>query len=137
MLGHQNNLAHKELKILPVYSTTVGLQDQRGRTSPGASPLWNDSRSESQPALMSSSPGNLEKRYLINFRQVGVIVLQSRRVNGQVFELLVVGCSGLDFYAKHADHKGAVIFRCFLINITPLTTFAQSNNYYSLCYLTL
>lgn len=36
---------------------------------------------------MSSPAGNLEKRYLINFRQVRVIVLQSRRVNGQVFEL--------------------------------------------------
>lgn len=35
---------------------------------------------------MSSPAGNLEKRYLINFRQVGVIALQSRRVDGQVFE---------------------------------------------------
>lgn len=40
---------------------------------------------------MSSPPGNLEKRYLINFRQVSVIVLQSRRVNGQVFEPVARG----------------------------------------------
>lgn len=41
--------------------------------------------------LMLSPPGYLEKRYLINFRQVSVIVLQSRRVNGQVFEPVARG----------------------------------------------
>lgn len=40
---------------------------------------------------MSSPAGNLEKGYLINFRQVLVIVLQSRQVSGQVFERGGVG----------------------------------------------
>lgn len=67
-------------------SITCRLHYIRGTDLARSSPLWKDSRSECESTLMSSPPGNLEKRYLINFRQVGVIVLQSRRVNGQVFE---------------------------------------------------
>lgn len=77
--------------------------------------------------MKSSTAGNLEKRYLINFRQVCVIALQSRRA---VFELVVaegVSVTGLDFYAKRAYYKGTVISRCFPINMPALTTSAQSN----------
>lgn len=81
---------------------------------------------------MSSPAGNLEKRYLINFRQVLVIALQSHPVNGQVFEpvaavraVRAVPNPNLIFTPTTCN-KGAVIFRCFPINIAPLTTVAHT-----------
>ncbi|GBP72688.1 hypothetical protein EVAR_52165_1 [Eumeta japonica] len=90
------------------------------RRRPPAAALCGDSRAECEPALISRSAGNSEKRYLINFRQVGVIVLQSRpRPDARAAPPFESGVGGarLIFTPNGVAGKGAVTRRRFPINI--------------------